>query len=90
VILSHARISRAIRQLAALILLVFSSITLPVGCGEPAVQESSMPPREFGEKLAKEHPELFIKKIGKNKTEVLDGRDKRAIIRQEWEKSQQQ
>ena len=90
-ILSHARISRAIRQLAALILLVFSSITLPVGCGEPAVQESSMPPREFGEKLAKEHPELFIKKIGKNKnkTEVLDGRDKRAIIRREWENSQQ-
>jgi hypothetical protein len=55
------------------------------------VQESSMPPREFGEKLAKEHPELFIKKIGKNKnkTEVLDGRDKRAIIRREWENSQQ-
>jgi hypothetical protein len=89
VISSHARISRSIRQLAALILLVFSSITLPVGCGEPAVQQSSMPPPEFGEKLAKEHPELFIKKIGKNKTEVLDGRDKRAIVRREWEKSQQ-
>jgi hypothetical protein len=62
---------------------------LPVGCGEPATQESSMPPKEFGEKLEKEHPELFIKKIGKDKTEVLDGRDKRAIIRREYQKSQQ-
>ncbi len=40
-----------------------------------------MPPAEFAEKLEKEHPELFIKKTGKNKTEVLGGRDKRAIIR---------
>jgi len=48
-----------------------------------------MPPAEFGEKLRKEHPELFIKNVGKNKTEVLDGRDARAIIRKEWEKSKQ-
>jgi len=48
-----------------------------------------MPPAEFAEKLEKEHPELFIKKTGKNKTEVLGGRDKRAIIREEWQKSKQ-
>jgi hypothetical protein len=47
-----------------------------------------MPPAEFAEKLEKEHPELFIKKTGK-KTEVLGGRDKRAIIREQWQKSQQ-
>jgi hypothetical protein len=89
VISSHATRFQPVRQLAAWILSVFCCITLPVGCGEPAVRESSMPPKEFGEKLAKEHPELFIKKVGKNKTEVLDGRDKRAIIRREWEKSHQ-
>ena len=53
------------------------------------MQQSNIP-AEFGEKLEKEHPELFIKKVGKNKTEVLGGRDKRAIIRREWQKSQQQ
>jgi hypothetical protein len=89
VISPRATRSQAIQHLAVLILLVCCGTTLPVGCGEPAVQESSMPPKEYGEKLAKEHPELFIKKIGKNKTEVLDGRDKRIIIRREWEKSKQ-
>lgn len=61
---------------------------LPVGCGKPDVQESSMPPAEFAEKLEKEHPELFIKKTGK-KTEVLGGRDRRAIIREAYLKSKQ-
>jgi hypothetical protein len=62
-------------------------MTLAIGCGESGVQESSMPSKEFADKLEKEHPELFIKKVGK-KTEVLGGRDKRAIIRQEWDKAQ--
>ena len=35
-----------------------------------------------------EHPELFVKKTGKKKTEVLGGRDKRDIIRREWLKAQ--
>ena len=61
---------------------------LPVGCGEPATQQSNIS-AEFAEKLEKEHPELFIKKTGKNKTEVLGGRDKREIIRREWLKAQQ-
>jgi len=61
---------------------------LPVGCADPATQESNMPPAEFAEKLEKEHPELFIKKTG-NKTEVLGGRDKRAVIREEYLKSKE-
>jgi hypothetical protein len=60
---------------------------LSVGCGDSDSQESSMP-KEFAEKLEKEHPELFIKKVGK-KTEVLSGRDKRMIIRREWQKTQE-
>jgi len=88
VISSCATRSRVIRQLAGSIVLVFCCLILPVGCGDTARQESNMPPAEFGEKLEKEHPELFIKKTG-NKTEVLGGRDKREIIRQEWQKSQQ-
>jgi hypothetical protein len=60
---------------------------LPVGCGEPAAQQSNFP-AEFAAKLEKEHPELFIKKTGK-KTEVLGGRDKREIIRREWLKAKQ-
>jgi hypothetical protein len=88
VISSRATRSRAIRQLATSIVLVFGCIILPVGCGNPGAQESNMPPAEFAEKLEKEHPELFIKKTGK-KTEVLGGRDKRAIIREQWQKSQQ-
>ena len=47
-----------------------------------------MPPAEFAEKLEKEHPELFVKKTGKNKTEALAGRDKRAVIREQWLKAQ--
>jgi hypothetical protein len=64
-------------------------MTLPFGCGSSAVQESGMPPAEFAEKLEKEHPELFVKKTGKNKTEAVAGRDKRAIIREQWLKAQQ-
>jgi len=61
---------------------------LPVGCGEPATQETNLP-AEFAQKLEKEHPELFIKKTGRNKNEVLGGRDKREIIRREWLRAQQ-
>jgi hypothetical protein len=63
-------------------------MSLPVGCGEPAPMQSNIPP-EFAEKLEKEHPELFVKKVGKNKTEVLDGRDKIRVIQREWMKAQQ-
>jgi len=45
---------------------------LPVGCGEPTAQQSNIP-KDFGEKLEKERPDLFIKKSGKKKTEVLEG-----------------
>jgi len=62
---------------------------LPVGCGEPTAQQSNIP-KDFGEKLEKERPDLFIKKSGKKKTEVLEGRDKRAVIRQELEKAREQ
>ena len=85
---SHAAGYRAIRPLAAF-LFVSGCLILPVGCGDSATQQSSIP-TDFAEKLEKERPELFIKKSGKNKTEVLGGRDKRAIIREEWQKSQQQ
>ncbi len=87
-ILLRATSSQRCRRWAALILLVLGCSIFPIGCGEPAVQESSMPPKEFVDKLEAEHPELFVKKIGKNKTEVLGGRDKRKIIREEWQKSQ--
>jgi hypothetical protein len=62
---------------------------LSVGCGDSAVRESTMPPAEFTEKLEKERPELFIEKTGKNTTGVMGGREKRAIIRREYEKAQQ-
>jgi hypothetical protein len=77
----------AIRRWASSALLIVSCMLLPVGCGEPGAQQSTIPP-DFGEKLEKEHPELFIKKTG-NKTEVLAGRDKKDIIRREWLKAQQ-
>ena len=56
--------SRAIRRWADSTILVFSCMILPVGCGEPAAQQSTIP-ADFAEKLEKEHPELFIKKTGK-------------------------
>jgi hypothetical protein len=62
---------------------------LPVGCGDTGVQKSNMPSAEDIDKLAKEHPERFVKKSGKNKTEVLEGRDKRRVIRQELDKARQ-
>ncbi len=79
---------RAIRPLATLVGLAVCSAIFPVGCGESASQQSSIP-ADFAAKLETEHPELFEKKTGKNKTEKLGGRDKRAIIREEWQKSQQ-
>ena len=89
-ITSRATRSRTIRRCAAFIGLAFCFMILPAGCGETGTQKSSMPSAEFAEKLEKDHPELFVKKVGKgNKTEVLGGRDKRAIIREEWLKSQQ-
>ena len=80
--------SRAMRQLATLIVLVFCCMSLPVGCGEPATHESNIPP-EFVEKLEKEHPELFVVKTGKNQTGVLGGRERRAVLRREWLRAQQ-
>jgi hypothetical protein len=68
--------------------MVLCCTILSVGCGEPATQQTNIP-ADFAEKLEKEHPELFIKNVGKNKTEVLGGRDKRDIIRREWLKAQQ-
>jgi len=68
--------------------LVFSGVILPVGCGESGVQQSNIP-AEFSEKLEKEHPELFVEKVGKNKTGVMGGREKRAVLRREWLKAQQ-
>jgi hypothetical protein len=66
-------------------------MVLAAGCGEPAVQQSTMPDAEFAAKLEKEHPELFIRTTGKKKrTEKIEGRDKRAIIREAWRKAQQQ
>jgi hypothetical protein len=66
-------------------------MVLPIGCGDSERQESSIP-KDFGEKLEKERPDLFVKKTGKGKTaktEVLGGRDKRAVVREEYLKSQQ-
>ena len=80
--------SRAIRRSATSIVMVLCCTIPPIGCGEPATQQSNMP-SDFAEKLEKEHPELFIKKTGQNKTEVLGGRDKRDIVRREWLKAQQ-
>jgi hypothetical protein len=60
------------------------------GCGEPAVQQGSGPPAEFQQKLVKEHPELFKKKVGKKYQEIDSIRERRQIIRQEWLKQQGQ
>jgi hypothetical protein len=76
------------RPLVALGLSAFCCMIFAAGCAENTVQQSSMP-TDFGEKLEKEHPELFTKKGKNGKTEVLGGRDKRAIIRQEWQKTHQ-
>ena len=65
---------------------------LNAGCDDGLTGgQSSMPSKEFVEKLVKEHPELFVRKVGKGKkTEKIEGRDKREIIREEWYKAQQQ
>jgi hypothetical protein len=81
--------SLAIRQLAALIVLVFSCMILPVGCGNSETAQNSNIPKDFGEKLEKENPELFVKKTGKKKTEILGGRDKRNVIRGAMEKERE-
>ena len=80
--------SLAIQKLAALIVLVFSCMILPVGCGNSETGQQSNIPKDFGEKLEKESPELFIKKTGK-KTETLGGRDKRNVIRDAMEKERE-
>ncbi len=90
VISSRAARFQVIRLWAGSVVLIFCCMILAAGCGEPGAQKSTMPPAEFTDKLEKEHPELFIKKTGKkNQTEVLGGRDKRAVIREEYLKSQQ-
>jgi hypothetical protein len=89
VISSRATRSQAIRQLATSIGMVFCCMILPVGCGDTGVQKSNMPSAEDVDKLAKEHPERFIRKSGKNKTEVLEGRDRRTVIRQEQDNVRQ-
>ena len=68
------------------LLLVFCAFLL-FGCGESETNQTNIP-TDFAATLEKEHPELFVKKSGKNKTEVLGGRDKRDVIRREWLKSQ--
>jgi hypothetical protein len=69
---------------------VLGTLFLSSGCGEPAVQQTSMPPPEWVQQFVKEHPDLFIKKIGKNKFEKIEGRDRRPIIREAWRKAQEQ
>jgi hypothetical protein len=82
---------QAIRRRAVSIAFVFSGMILPVGCGESGIRESTLPPPEFVEKLEKEHPELFLEKVGKGKkTEQIGGRARRAIIREQYAKSLQQ
>jgi hypothetical protein len=90
VISSRTARSRAIRQLATLIVLVFCCLVLPIGCGEPTAQKSTMPPEEFAKKLETEKPNLFVEKVGKNKTAVLGGRDRRAVIRREQQREREQ
>jgi hypothetical protein len=87
VISSHDTTSRAIRWCAGLMVFVFGCVVLPVGCGGDPISTQSEIPADFAQQLEKEHPELFVKKVGKNKTEVLGGRDKKELIRREWQKS---
>ena len=87
---SRTATSRAFRQSATLIVLVFCGMILPIGCGEPGAQVSTMPPAEFVKKLETEKPNLFVEKVGKNKTAVLGGRDKRAVIRREQQREREQ
>ena len=78
---------QAIRRAAASLVLIICSTILPLGCGEPETNQTNIP-ADFAAKLEKDHPEFFVKKIGRNKTEVVSGRDKKDIIRREWLKSQ--
>jgi hypothetical protein len=80
--------SRVIGRLATAMVLASGCMTLAVGCGVATTQQDTIP-AEFVEKLDKEHPELFVKKVDRNKTEVLGGRDKRRVIQQEWMKARQ-
>jgi len=69
-------------------LVVWVSIASP-GCGEPAERQGrAMPPPEFSRKLMDDHPELFKKKTGKRAYGDVSIRERREIIRQEWEKTQ--
>ena len=80
---------RGLRRFAVLHGVAACALVLPAGCGEPAAQQSTMPSQEWIEKLVKEHPELFVKKVGR-KLEKIEGRDRRGIIRDQWAKAQQQ
>jgi hypothetical protein len=79
--------SRTIRRAASSLLLGLCASIFPVGCGESETGRTNIP-ADFAAKLEQEHPELFVKKSGKNKTEVVAGRDKKDIIRREWLKAQ--
>ncbi len=82
--------SGVIRRFAIFGVSAFCCVILPIGCSESDSRESTMPPADFVKKLETERPEIFVKKVGKgNKTEVLGGREKRAVIRKEWEKTKQ-
>ena len=74
--------------MATSMLLASGCMTLAVGCGVATTQQDPIP-AEFGKKLEKEHPELFVKKVKGNKTEVLGGRDKIRVIQREWMKARQ-
>jgi hypothetical protein len=77
---------RTLRRAVTSLILIFGSAVLPAGCGESDVNTTNIP-TDFAEKLEKEHPELFVKKSGRGKTEVVSGRDKKVIIRREWLKA---
>ena len=83
---SRARSQRIGRAVVSLGLYLSCTMFL-AGCGESDTNQSNIP-SDFAAKLEAEHPELFVKKTGKSKTEVLGGRDKRDIIRREWLKAQ--
>src|SRR5262245_45818098 len=80
--------SRVNRRLATSMRLASGCMTRAVCCGVAPSPPGPLP-AEFGKKLEKEHPELFVKKVNRNKTEVLGGRDKIRVIQREWMKARQ-
>jgi hypothetical protein len=84
----HVRSPQAWRRVVLAAIAWGCSVVL-AGCGEPAPnQGTTMPPPEFQQKLAAEHPELFRKKVGKKYEEIDDIRTRRRIVREEWLKQQ--